>query len=165
MVHEKRTTNGKAGTQSIQRTTSLSHSTGLAPGLRAASAEGGTVRTAGQHGRHGHSCIVSSSSSSSGCGETRVVKRFLVICAIGVATGTGCNANGVKHIRHHVQDSVDNTFIMKMMVNSVHIWPVDLVYVESDTRGSSAQWVQIAQPPWRYFSLRGFTQAGRRQNF
>ncbi len=44
---------------------------------------------------------------------------------------------GAKHVRHHGQDSVDSTFFMKTMVNSVHIWSVDLVHVEDDVQGSS----------------------------
>ncbi len=42
-----------------------------------------------------------------------------------------------KHIRHCGQDSVDSTFSMKTMVNSVHIWSVDLVQVKGDSKGSS----------------------------
>ncbi len=59
-----------------------------------------------------------------------------MICAVGVAMGTRCNA-GAKHVRHGGQDSVDSTFFMKMMVNSVHIWSVDLVHVEEDAREGS----------------------------
>ncbi len=40
-------------------------------------------------------------------------------------------------LRHHGQDSVGSTFVMKTTVNSVHIWSVDLVHVEDDAPGSS----------------------------
>ncbi len=48
-----------------------------------------------------------------------------------------------------------------MIVNSVHIWSVDLVHVEEDARGSSLfKLVQITQPPWRYFYACGAPKAG-----
>ncbi len=54
-----------------------------------------------------------------------------MICTVGVATGTHCNA-GAKHTRHRRQDSVDSSFFMKTTVNSVNIWSLDLVHVEDD---------------------------------
>ncbi len=38
--------------------------------------------------------------------------------------------------RHHGQDSVDRTFSMKMLVNCVHIWSVDVVQFQDDAAGA-----------------------------
>ena len=62
IVHENRTKNGKAGMKIIQRRMSLNQLQ-KPPSFLAYSAFGGRVRMAGQHGRHGQICIVSSSSS------------------------------------------------------------------------------------------------------
>ena len=64
MVQEKRMKKGKAGTKMIQRRMNLNQAQ-QPPFARASSAVGGAVRTAGQQGRHGQICMVSSTSESS----------------------------------------------------------------------------------------------------
>ncbi len=44
--------------------------------------------------------------------------------------------SSTKHITHRGQDSVDNSFSMKMLVNCAHIWSVNLVQFQNDAAGA-----------------------------